>query len=619
MHLLPQPRHFALTDGRFIIKPTTMLVLDGTCDFDDLNAAATLQDEIKADLGFTLALNKSFNAADEMQSIQLIKKPGFAKEAYELIITNEAITIFASTGAGIFYGVQTLRQIIRQSGSLVPCLTIQDEPHFQNRGFYHDITRGKVATLETLKELVDRAAFYKLNQIQLYVEHSFAFAGLSEVWVDKDPLTAEEILLLDQYCQKRHIELVPSLSTFGHFYEILKSKSFNHLCEIDTTNKKDYSFVDRMAHHTLNTLEEGSFELVEKMLHAFIPLFSSSQFNICCDETFDLGKGRSKAKADEVGAGRLYVDFLNKIITCVKKYDKKVMFWGDVILHHPELLSEIPEDVVCLTWDYSSGCGDHAVKTIAETGREQYVCPGVGGWSMLMNLMWNSFENIRRMAEYGKNHGASGLLNTDWGDYGHINLFGSSMPGMIHGANLSWNPLTEETDFTPTYQAISRIEYGDASEKLVSLLHQLSGRQGCGWYDVVRWKELQHHAHDEVEVLSNLNVERILSGYQTALEVENELIGLASSMRHNNFDLQEFLISAKAIQVVDNFVLTLIQDKVGTPEAVPALGKLELAAALEIWFTEYAAIWRARNKESELYRIREVITYMCSYLRDSIA
>jgi len=617
MYLLPQPKHFSLTDGQFIIKPSTCLLLDGTCDFDDLNAAVTLQDEIKADLGFTLAISKSFNAAETLHTIQLVKKAGYAKEGYELIITSEAITVYASTGAGIFYGVQTLRQIIRQAGALVPALTIQDEPHFENRGFYHDVTRGKVATLETLKTLVDRAAFYKLNQIQLYVEHSFAFAGLSEVWVDKDPLTAEEILLLDQYCQKRHVELVPSLSTFGHFYEILKSKSFNHLCEIDITGKKDYSFIDRMAHHTLNTLEEGSFKLVEKMLNDFIPLFSSNQFNICCDETFDLGKGRSKAKADEVGTGRLYVDFLNKIINCVKKHNKQVMFWGDVILHHPELLNEIPKDVICLTWDYSSGCSDHAVSKIAETGRPQYVCPGVGGWNMLMNLIWNAFENIRRMTEYGRNHGAIGVLNTDWGDYGHINLFGSSMPGMIYGAHLSWNPVTEETDFTDLYKAISRIEYGDTSEKLVSLLHQLSGRQGCSWYDVVRWKELQHNQHDEVEVLSNLNVERILKGYQTALDVEKELLTLSLGICHNHFDLQEFMISSKSIQLIDTFVLTLIQDKVGTQEAVPALSKLELAAALEIWFTEYTAIWRARNKESELYRIREVITYMCGYLRDT--
>ncbi|MEG0580325.1 MAG: hypothetical protein RR490_10455, partial [Niameybacter sp.] len=115
------------------------------------------------------------------------------------------------------------------------------------------------------------------------------------------------------------------------------------------------------------------------------------------------------------------------------------------------------------------------------------------------------------------------------------------------------------------------------------------------------------------------NVERILNGYQTALTVEQSLLALSGSIRHNTFDMQEFLIAAKGIQVVDDFVLTLIQDKVGTPEAVPTMNKVELAAALETWFTQYASIWRARNKESELYRIREVVAYMSGYLRDNIA
>lgn len=615
MYLLPQPRHLTYNDGEFLISPHTLLVLDAACDFADLQAIQLLQDEIKNSLGATLAITKQYSTSTHTAAIVLSKVTGLSTEEYTLTITADTITICGSTGTGIFYGVQTLRQIIRQSGAMVPALEIKDQPHFPHRGFYHDLTRGKVATLDTLKELVDRAAFYKLNQIQLYVEHTFAFQGLSEVWMDKDPITAEEILLLDAYCKEKHVELVPSLSTFGHFYEILKSKSFRHLCELEITDKP-YSFVDRMAHHTLNTLEEGSFQLVEKMLCEFIPLFSSNQFNICCDETFDLGKGKSKAKADEVGSGRLYVDFLNKIINCVKAHNKKVMFWGDVILHHPELLDEIPEDVICLTWDYSSTCSDHAVRTIAETGHQQYVCPGVGGWSMMMNLMGNAFENIRRMTEFGKTHGAIGVLNTDWGDYGHINHFANSMPGMIYGASLSWNPTTEETNFTATYQAISTLEYGRGCTTIVELLHKLSATQGACWSELVRWKELQHNKADEVEVISKWDVSRILNGYQTAITLEKEFAKLAFSATHNKSDMQEFINSARGIQLMDTFALTLIQDKVGTAKATPALNPTELACGLEIWFTEFATIWRKRNKESELYRIREVIAYLCNYLRD---
>ena len=247
-----------------------------------------------------------------------------------------------------------------------------------------------------LKELVDRASFYKINQLQLYIEHTFAFKGMSEIWMDKDPLTAEEILILDQYCKKRHVELIPSLSTFGHMYEVLRSKSFNEYCELDNSEGGEYSFENRMNSHTLDSTNEGSIKLVEKMLIQYIPLFSSNTFNICCDETFDLGKGKSKARAAEVGVGRLYVDFLNKVINIVKKKGKRVMFWGDVILHHPELLNDISKDAICLNWDYNENVNEDGTKAITESGIEQYVCPGVWGWNQLINKVDKGFENIKK-------------------------------------------------------------------------------------------------------------------------------------------------------------------------------------------------------------------------------
>ena len=54
-------------------------------------------------------------------------------------------------------------------------------------------------------------AYYKMNQLQLYIEHTFLFRDFSEIWRDDTPLTAEEIMELDQYCLERGIELVPSL------------------------------------------------------------------------------------------------------------------------------------------------------------------------------------------------------------------------------------------------------------------------------------------------------------------------------------------------------------------------------------------------------------------------
>ncbi len=128
-----------------------------------------------------------------------------------------------------------------------------------------------------------------------------------------------------------------------------------------------YSFYERMAHHTLDVSNEESLKLVENMLEQYIPLFTSDKFNICGDETFDLGKGKSKELLDKIGEGKLYIDFLNKVISIVKKYDKKVMFWGDVILNHADLLNELPKDLICLNWNYSNEVTEEKTKTICIT------------------------------------------------------------------------------------------------------------------------------------------------------------------------------------------------------------------------------------------------------------
>lgn len=615
MHIIPSPKSYKKENGTFKITVNTIINLEYKCDFQDLQAAIEIQKELENILGFKLSINKSFDK--HKNSINIIRDNIAGDEAYKLRIDNNSIDIMAEKNAGIFYGIQTLKQIIRQCGSIVQALEIEDEPYFKNRGFYHDVTRGKVPTLDTLKELVDKAAFYKINQIQLYIEHTFAFKGMSEVWIDKDPLTAEEILLLDEYCQNKHVELIPSLSTFGHLYEVLRTRSFSELCELEGRDESEYSFVDRQAHHTLDVRNEKSLEFVENMLNQFIPLFSSSKFNICCDETFDLGKGKNKDKASEIGVGKLYTNFLNEVINLVKKHNKKVLFWGDVILNHPESLSDIPNDAICLNWNYYYLAEEEGTKIISESGIEQFVCPGVAGWSRLSNLIENGFININKMISYGVKYGATGVLNTDWGDYGHINSLSNSIPGMIYGSAMSWNPETHK-EINEMYEAISLIEYGDESLQIVKLLKDLGDAEKIGWSEIVRWKEKyntdENVRKEFVEINKDIKVEDLIKGYNTALEVEEKLTSLLKKV--NNKDaIQDFIISAKGISLINDFFIIFMECEFGKGESKSFNSPYELAEKIEEWFYKYSNRWRMKNKESELYKIREIIRYICDYLR----
>ena len=616
MNLIPLPQKIKINEGFFKLKRDVKILLDYT-SFNNLHSALLLQQEIKEALGFEVEIKKSQINNKSNNVIILRNIDDLDEEEYLLNITEDNIEISGSTVAGVFYGVQTLRQIIREYKYKLPNVQIEDKPYFKYRGFYHDLTRGKVAKLETLKKLVDKAAFYKINQLQLYIEHTFAFENMSEVWIDKDPITAEEIILLDEYCRKNNVELVPSIATFGHLYEVLRSTSFKDLCELNDETK-EFKFTDRMAHHTLNVSNEGSINLVKNMLEEFIPLFSSNKFNICCDETFDLGKCKSLDLANELGVGKLYVDFLNKVIKIVKSYNKEVMFWGDIIVNHPEVINEIDKDVICLNWNYGHEAREKETKIIHENDRIQYVCPGVAGWNHLMNLIDNSFENIYRMVSYGLKYKAIGVLNTDWGDYGHINLLSNSIPGMIFGGALAWNPDVDK-NHVRDYENISKLEFGDNTGSLVSILSKLGKLQTFCWGDLVVWKEKFTKdvkiGEELIDKMNQVNLEELREESKKVLEIEEELYSLLGKVEDKEA-MQEFIVSTQGISIITDIFTEIISKEIYNKN-LDKDKAVSLAKKFDFWFYDYSKIWRKYNKESELYRIREVIQYTCEYLRNN--
>lgn len=418
---IPQVKKFLKCKGFFDLHASGIALSIQDSNGEALSVAENLKGHIIRETGLELPIVVAAVPPDKKAIVLRFQKEHSEAESYSLSITENIIRIDSEGSKGLFYGVQTLAQLIRTSGRLkrLPCLEITDAPDFPNRGFYHDVTRGKVPTLATLKALVDKLAFYKINQLQLYVEHTFAWKCVPELWKDKDPLHAGEIRELDAYCRLNYIDLVPSLATFGHLYELLRLRRFEHLNELDIkASELPHNLWDRMAYYTIDVSREESFSLVRSMIDEYVPLFSSRYCNICCDETFDLGKGKNRELAAKVGEGRLYVDFVKKIIGAVNGLGKVPMLWGDIVLHHPELIREISDDVIFLNWAYDAGVTGKATAMFAKAGVKQYVCPGVQGWSRFANDITTASANIRRMARFGKRYGALGVLNTDWGDCG---------------------------------------------------------------------------------------------------------------------------------------------------------------------------------------------------------
>jgi hypothetical protein len=357
---------------------------------------------------------------------------GIGAEGYRLAVTPAGVAIEACDAAGAFYAQATLRQLVGQCAAAgsIPSLLIEDGPDFAERGVMLDVSRDKVPTMATLYRLVDELASLKINRLQLYLEHTFAYRAHPRVWADASPLTGDEIEALDAYCRDRFIELVPNQNSFGHMERWLKHPEYAHLAEVAAPTG-DYM--------SLCPIDARAIELLAGLYDELLPHFTSRSFNVGCDETLDLGQGRSREAVEKRGKGPVYLEFVTKIHALVRDRGHRMQMWGDIVLEHPELIPELPPDVLALNWGYEA---EHPFDVegakLAEAGIAYHVCPGTSAWLSLAGRTTNAMGNIEAAARSGRKHGASGMLITDWGDLGHWQPLPVSYLGLAYGAAVAW-------------------------------------------------------------------------------------------------------------------------------------------------------------------------------------
>ncbi|HVV01169.1 MAG TPA: glycoside hydrolase family 20 zincin-like fold domain-containing protein [Verrucomicrobiae bacterium] len=359
-------------------------------------------------------------------------------EGYQLDIKSSGVAIHYRDEGGLRAAFATLRQLLAEYGRRLPRLKIRDYPDFPRRGVMLDISRGKVPTLQTLKGLANRLADFKVNELQLYTEHTFAYRNYEPVWRDWGALNGQEILELDAHCRGLGIDLVPNQNSFGHLRYWLEHPPLKNLAEVqEPYESADGSFLRRPT--TLAPGHPGTLPFLRELFDELLPHFTSRFFNVGCDETWDLGRGQSRAICDKRGKERVYLDFLLRIYEETARRNRKMMFWGDIILNHPDLIRELPKEVIALNWGYEAGHPfERESGLFSQSGIPFYVCPGTSTWMSLIGRNDNAFANLRAGAQAGKKNGAIGYLNTDWGDGGHPQPLAVSYPLFLAGAALSW-------------------------------------------------------------------------------------------------------------------------------------------------------------------------------------
>lgn len=461
--IIPMPQQVEINDGHFILNESTII-------FDNFEISNILKNDILEITGLDLSLSNKIKKRNAI--VFQLKDSIPAKEnmvqSYIINIEPNKITIEATTEQGMFYGAQSLKQIIRHqyltnNNLNIPCYSILDYPSLEYRGWMDDISRGPIPTTDFIKEQIHRLAEYKFNFFNLYTEHLFKLDEYPDI-APTDGLTAEEIKELTEYAKDYYIEFIGNQQCFAHAEKTLDNPFYDDI---------------RDTRFNFNPGVEETYEFLETLLGETAQAYESKYFNINCDETEGLGNGKAKSYVDSLGSENAYCQHINKVYDILQKYDKDVMMWGDILAKNPDMIKQLPEDIQFIVWSYGGRDSfDEMIAPFKNSGHTFWIAPGASCWASSFPYIDNYIKNIAHFNRDGYKNGTKGVINTAWDDYGET-MFNSTWHAMVWCAETSWNTLktndeAERIERENIFNKNFGIQYFEVKSQIIDHLYELN-------------------------------------------------------------------------------------------------------------------------------------------------
>lgn len=617
--VVPYPQSIQLSDGLFAITEQTQIVLgDGSTEAErflageiqrSVNEYLNIQISIAegdavmsdGDIYFGLTGVSSFAADKAGNRIT----PEMEVEGYILETAPDGIFITAKSSAGLYYGGMTLLQLIENGPSpgVIPGMIIKDHPQYRYRGISDDISRGQVSTLENFKDIIRRLARYKQNVYMPYLEDMFRFESHPLIGKSRGALTREQVEELDVFARKRHVDIIPIFQTLGHMENMLLLPEYVEYAEFPGAA-------------SLNISDERIYDLLQEFFDEIVPAFSSKYFHMAADESWDVGRGASKEIVQELGIAGAHAEHFNRVYTMLKAMGKEVIMYGDIatglgqaIPGYPEVLEQLPDDIIMVYWDYwvQRSYADKA-EIFKNAGQPFMVSPGVWNWHPIFPDNINAPVNIRIMARTGVETGAIGFINSSWGDYGGETLRELNRFGYAYGAEVSWSPAHDSLEkFTRRY---IKDLYGTDDARLIAI-HALLANIGNSITNLELWKPpfMPPGGTNSWDLTSQfiLNFNRIKRDVDILYSLLDEVIEkniakrnadyidyLKFSVRRaelyvNKIESAKFLSQFKSAGVMDEYILK------------KAISLCEnMVAEVEQLQKEFIGLWRRTNIDANL-------------------
>lgn len=387
-------------------------------------------------------------------------------DEYQLEINSAGVRIRARDDAAVRCALSTLEQIRRHAPKACPSLMIHDWADFETRGLMLDVSRDRIPTMDEFRRLIPLLASLKFNHLQFYVEHTFAYPGHEAVWQGLDPITPDEVRELDTLCRDLGIELAANQNCFGHLSGWLRHPAYAHLAE--THGEYDFFGMTRQGPFSLIPSDPGALGLIEDWIHSLASCHTSRWINIGCDETADVGAGRSKDRVEREGFASVYAKHVADVVDICQAHGLSPMFWADVASAHPEALELLPDGMTALVWGYEpdSDFGSQ-LQLLIDRGFEIWVCPGTSCWRTFAGRTSERQGNLLAATRAGIAAGCSGAMVTAWGDLGHRQQLPVTLRGIADAAQVFWS------GELPSATAVDACAFGEPDAGIAAWLDEM--------------------------------------------------------------------------------------------------------------------------------------------------
>lgn len=453
LYLIPQPQRCArLTGTAQIDREAPVILSQPAGDARLLRAAQTIFANVQCVQGpYALYSDGSFAAACP------VRQP----EGYLLTLRGAVVQLSANDAAGLFYGIQTLRQYLAMPAH--PAVEITDWPELALRSDYLDM-RGIYPKFENLLRYIEEMAAYKLNTLVIEYEDKLPRAR-KDLCHPTDALTPEQHRRLLEVARENFIDIIPLQQSFGHLEYVLKLPEYQHLREIPE------------APGEMCPLREGAYELAASLLEETARLHPDSRYlHLGCDEVWSLGQS-DECKASGKTRGRIAIEYINRLAEKVVSLGKIPIVWHDMMADvwrggemgeagNYDDLALLNKNLVVAIWLYSpdrvnlvapklmEALHAHGIRTIPcsavrasdRCGMQNYPC------------IEQRLRNIDTWCELIANSRCDGMINTNWWStfsFGNpYGLFETSRYTAFYAADRCWNLRADSAAFLERFLGV---------------------------------------------------------------------------------------------------------------------------------------------------------------------